>query len=68
MPMSFHQNAEQNHNIKILNKSSENVAEFKYFGMTIKNQFTLIKSRLNLGMLTPILSFHLLSKNLKIKI
>jgi hypothetical protein len=31
MLLSHHQNAGQNHDIKIANRSFENVAEFKYF-------------------------------------
>jgi hypothetical protein len=48
--MSHRQNAGQNHNIKIGNRSFENVAKFKYLGMTITNEdFVVddIKSRLN---------------------
>jgi hypothetical protein len=33
-----HQHAGQNYNIKVANKSSENVAKFKYLGMALSNQ------------------------------
>jgi hypothetical protein len=33
--LSHHQNAGQNHNIKIANRSFENAAQFKYLGMTV---------------------------------
>jgi hypothetical protein len=36
MLLSHHQNAMQNHDIKIASRSFENVAQFKYFGMAIK--------------------------------
>jgi hypothetical protein len=52
MFMYRHQTAEHNHNLKVLNKSFENVAEVKRFGMTITNQNYIhegIKSRLNSG-------------------
>jgi hypothetical protein len=35
---SHHQNAGQNHGMKIVHVSFENVAWFKYFGMTVTNQ------------------------------
>jgi hypothetical protein len=36
--MSHHQNAGQNHDIKIGNRCFENVAKFNYLGMTARNQ------------------------------
>jgi hypothetical protein len=38
MGMSRHQNSEQNHNLLTANKSFENVAKFKYFGITVTNK------------------------------
>jgi hypothetical protein len=38
MIMSRHRNSEQNQNIRIANESFENVAKFKYLGMTLTNQ------------------------------
>jgi hypothetical protein len=52
MLLSYHQNAGQNHNIKIGDRSFENVAQFKHFGMTVTNQNLIqeeIKRRLNSG-------------------
>jgi hypothetical protein len=51
MLMSHHQNAGQNHNIKIANRPFENVAQHKYFGMTVTNNLIQeeIKRRLNSG-------------------
>jgi hypothetical protein len=37
MLLSRHQNAGQNHDIKIGNRCSENVEQFKYLGTTITN-------------------------------
>jgi hypothetical protein len=36
MLVSHQQNAGQNHDVKIANRSSKNVAQFKYLGMTVK--------------------------------
>jgi ribosomal protein S2 len=49
--LSRHQNAGQNHDIKIANRCFENVAQFRYLGTTITNQNLIqeeIKRRLNL--------------------
>jgi hypothetical protein len=37
MLLSHHQNAGQNHDIEIANRCFENVAQLKYFGMTVTN-------------------------------
>jgi hypothetical protein len=36
--VSRHQNAGQNHEIKVADKFFENVAQFKYLGTTIRNE------------------------------
>jgi hypothetical protein len=74
--MSRHPNSGQNQNIGIANESLENVAKFKYLGMTLTNQNDIrdeIKSRLNSGnacyhSVQNLLSSRLISKNLKIKV
>jgi hypothetical protein len=38
MLLSRHQNAEQDHNIKIGDRSFENGAQFKYLGTTVTNK------------------------------
>jgi hypothetical protein len=76
MIMSHHRNLGQNQNIRIANESFENAAKFKYLRMTLTNQNDIhdeIKSRLNLRnacyySVQTLLSSHLISKNLKIKI
>jgi hypothetical protein len=76
MVMSLHPNSRQNQNIRIADKSFENVAQFKYLGATLTNQNDIrdeIKSRLNSGnacyhSFQNLLSSCLTSKYLKIKI
>jgi hypothetical protein len=76
MVMSRDQNAEQNHNIKLDNKSFERVEQFKYLGTTLTNRNFIqedIKSRLKSGnacyhSVQDLRSSSLLSKNTKIKI
>jgi hypothetical protein len=76
MVMSRDQNARQNRNIKVDNKSFERVEQFKYIGTTRIKQNSIqeaIKTRLKLGntcyhFVQDFLSSSLLSKNTKIKI
>jgi hypothetical protein len=65
-----------NHDRKIGNRCFENVAQFIYLGMTIRNENLIegeIKGRLNSGnayyhLVHNLLSSSLLSKNIKIRI
>jgi hypothetical protein len=75
MLLSHHQNAGQNHDVKIANSCFENVAQFRYLGMTVTNRHLIqeeIKSRLNSSnacyhsVQNPLPS-RLLSKNVKKK-
>jgi hypothetical protein len=75
MLLSRHQNAVQNHCIKIACRSFENVSQFKYLETTVTNQNLIqdIKRRLNSGnasyhSVQNLSSSHLLSKNIKIRI
>jgi hypothetical protein len=76
MLMSRNQKIGQKHSIKIGNRYFEDVAKFKYLGTTLTDQNCMheeIKSRINSGnafchSIQSLLSSHLLSKNLKIKI
>jgi hypothetical protein len=38
MLLSCHQNAGQNQDVKIANRTFKNVSQFKYLGMTVTNQ------------------------------
>jgi hypothetical protein len=66
----------QKHSIKVVNGSFEDVARFKYIGTTLTDQNFMhkeIKSRLNswntcYHLVQSLLSSHLLSRNLKVKI
>jgi hypothetical protein len=74
--MSRDQNAGQNRDIKIGNRSFENVSQYKYLGTTVTNQNLIqeeIKRRLNSGnacyhLIQNLLSSRLLSKNVKVRI
>jgi hypothetical protein len=76
MLMSRGQNIGQKHSIKIGNRSFEDTAKFKYLVTTLTDQNCMhrkINSRLNLGnacyhLAQSLLSSHLLSRNLKVKI
>jgi hypothetical protein len=76
MLLSRHQNVGQNWDIKIANRSFENVSQFKDLGMTVTNQNLIqeeIERRLNSGnacyhSVQTLLSSRLLSKSLKIRI
>jgi hypothetical protein len=76
MLVSRDQNTGQNREIKIGNRSFENVSQFKYLGTTVTNQNLIqeeIKKRLNSGnacyhSVQSLFSSRLLSKNVKVKI
>jgi polyribonucleotide nucleotidyltransferase len=74
--LSRHQNTVQNYDMKIANRFFENVAQFRYLRTRVTNQNSIqeeIKRRLNSGnacyrSVQNILSSHLLSKNIKIRV
>jgi hypothetical protein len=76
MLMSRSQKVGQEHSIKIANRSFEDVAKFRYLGRTLSDQnyrHEEIKRKLNLGnacyhSVQSLLSSHLLSRTLKVKI
>jgi hypothetical protein len=76
MLVSSDQNAGQNREIKIGNRSFGNVSQFKYLGTTVTIQNLIweeIKRRLNSGnacyhLVQNLFSSRLLSKNVKVKI
>jgi hypothetical protein len=71
-----HTKVGQKHDIKIANRSFEGVTKFKYLGTMLTDQNCIqeeIKSRLNSGnacyhSVQSLLSSHLLSRNVKVKI
>jgi hypothetical protein len=75
MLLSRQQNAGQNRDIEIANRSFENVSQFKYLGTTVTNQNLVqeeIKGKLNSGnacyrSVQNILSSRLVPKNAKIR-
>jgi hypothetical protein len=71
MLVSHNQNAAQNWDIIIGNRSFENISQFKYLGTAVTNENLIqeeIKRRLNSGNACYLLSSHLLSKNVKVRI
>jgi hypothetical protein len=76
MLLSRHWNPGQNRDIKIANRSFENVSQFKYFGTTVTNQNLVqeeIKRTLNSGTacyhsFQKLLSSRLLCRDVKIRI
>jgi hypothetical protein len=74
--VSRDQNVDQNRDIKIGNRSFENISQFKYLGTTVTNQNLIqeeIKRRLNSGnacyhSVQNLLSSRLLSENAKVRI
>jgi hypothetical protein len=76
MLLSHHQNAGQNHDMKIAHRCFENKAQFRYLGTTITNQNLIqeeIRRRLNPGnacyhSAQNLLSSRLLSKHIEIRI
>jgi hypothetical protein len=76
MSLCCHQTTGQSQYIKVATKSSKNVAKLKYSGMVITDQICIneeINSQQNSGnafhhAVQNLLSSHMLSKNVKIKI
>jgi hypothetical protein len=76
MLMSHNQKTWQKHSTELVNRSFEDVTKFKYLGTTLTDQNCTheeIKSRLNMGnasyhLVQSLLSSHLLSRNVKVKI
>jgi hypothetical protein len=74
MLMSHYQKAEQKHSIKTANRSFKDVTKSKYLGTALTNQSCMHKEiRLNSGnacyhCAQSLLSSHLLSRNVKVKI
>jgi hypothetical protein len=76
MLLSHHQNAGENHDIRIANRHLDNVALFKYLEMTVTNQ-NLIQGEIKRGLnssnacyhsIQNLLSSRLLYRNINIRI
>jgi hypothetical protein len=75
MLLSRHQNGGKNHDIRTHNSAFENVAQFKYLGMTVANESLIqeeIKTRFNSGnacylSVQNLLSSRVLLKNIKLE-
>jgi hypothetical protein len=75
MLLSRHQNAGQNRDVRIANRSFENISQFKYLGTTVTSKNLIqdeIKWRLNSGnacyhSVQHLLSSRLLPKDVKIR-
>jgi hypothetical protein len=73
--LSRHQNLGQNQDIKLANRLYENVSQFKYLGTTVTNK-NLVQEEIKRSSsgnacyhsVQNLLSYHLMSKNLKIRI
>jgi hypothetical protein len=61
MLLSHHQNAGQNHDIKIANRCFEIVAQFRYMGMTATNQH-LIQEEINMRLKEGNACYHSVQK------
>jgi hypothetical protein len=76
MLLSHHRNSGQNHDIKIANRCFENISQFRYLGTAVTNQNLIqeeTKRRFSSGnscyhSVQNLLSFHLLFKNMEIRI
>jgi hypothetical protein len=68
MLLSCHQSLGQNQDIKIANRSFENVSQFRYLGMTLTNQIMVQEECGNAccHSVQNLLSSHLLSRNMNV--
>jgi hypothetical protein len=55
--LSRHQNAGQNHEMKIVNRCFKNVVQFKYLGTTVRNQ-NLIQEEIKRSLNSDTASYH----------